>query len=255
MKVEEVESEASNESEALPFIPSTWSCSWMKHIFDFLLAAFLVVSLSPLFVVVAIAIRLTSKGPVFFRQVRLGKDQRPFRIFKFRTMRHWTNRGGSHITVALDPRITGIGRFLRKYKLDEVPQLLNVLAGEMSFVGPRPRVPEQVQDFDVLTLRPGLTAESTLCFRHEELLFRNLHPEELTHMYHCEIVPVKRYLDRDYFGRATFGSDFGLILRTAVAVLSTRPHQSIVQASRPELFEVGVPAFGKESAFANQDGD
>ena len=144
-----------------------------KHIFDFVSSLVGLVFLSPLFVVIAVWIRIGSSGPVFFRQVRVGCHGRPFRIFKFRTMYADAEARGRKITVGDDPRITPAGCFLRKFKLDELPQLFNVIKGEMSLVGPRPEVPRYVELYpeeirrQVLSIRPGITDFASILYKDE----------------------------------------------------------------------------------------
>ena len=134
----------SSKTAVSPQIPvSDWCDSRFKRVFDFALALSLFIVGLPVLVLIASLIKLTSSGPILFKQVRLGKGGRSFKIHKFRTMEHSTARWASNITILGDPRVTKFGRFLRKWKLDELPQLINVVRGEMTFVGPRPRVPQQ----------------------------------------------------------------------------------------------------------------
>src|SRR5262249_21017664 len=151
--------------------------------------------LMPLFLAVAIAIKLDSPGPIFFRQERVGRGGRPFRIFKFRSMVVEAPQFGAQITSCADSRITHVGRFLRKHKLDELPQRINVLAGEMSLVGPRPEVPELMKRYTteqraiILSLRPGMTDYASILFRDESsLLNGKINPVEF---YQREIMPIK----------------------------------------------------------------
>lgn len=175
------------------------------------------VLLSPLFAVVALLILLDSKGPVFFRQVRMGKGFVPFRIYKFRTMTDEAEASGVRITVAGDRRITRTGRFLRRYKFDELPQLLNILKGDMSFVGPRPEVPEYVELFRgeyarLLSVRPGITDPASLAFsREEEILASSGSWEE---DYRNTILPSKIGLSQKYIETQSMVSDLRLITRT-----------------------------------------
>jgi lipopolysaccharide/colanic/teichoic acid biosynthesis glycosyltransferase len=142
----------------------------MKRTFDIVAAALGVVILSPLLLMAAVLVKLSSPGPVFFQQERIGKGFRPFLIYKFRTMRPDAPATGMLITVGNDPRVTRIGRLLRKTKIDELPQLINVLKGDMSLVGPRPEVPKYVElfraDYDeILRVRPGITDLASLKYR------------------------------------------------------------------------------------------
>ncbi|MFZ1595653.1 MAG: sugar transferase [Anaerolineae bacterium] len=178
--------------------------------------------LSPLFCWIALWIKLTSPGPVFYRAVRVGQDGRPFRLYKFRSMIAGTDRQGPGITATGDPRITRVGRFLRRAKLDELPQLLNVLKGEMSLVGPRPEDPRYVALYTpeqrrVLAVRPGITSAASLAFRHEEQLLAG---EDWETHYRARVLPDKLALDLAYLARRTLLSDLALILRTLAAVFA-----------------------------------
>lgn len=190
-----------------------------KRCLDLVVAALGLALLVPVLVVVAIAIRCSSPGPVFFCQRRVGRGGVPFRLYKFRTMRHDT--GGASITAAGDPRITSIGRFLRHWKLDELPQLLNVLRGEMSLVGPRPEVARYVRLDDpeqqrVLSVRPGVTGASQITFRNEEaLLARQSDPESY---YVTTLLPAKLALDLEYLRHASLRRDLRLLVQTAFAL-------------------------------------
>ena len=193
-----------------------------KRLFDVLAAVAGLLVLSPLFALVALAIKLTSSGPVFFRQERVGRDFRPFRIYKFRTMVVDAPKLGGQITAGRDPRITSIGHLLRKTKLDELPQLLNVLSGEMSLVGPRPEVPKYVEMFrpqfaEVLSVRPGITDLASVKYRDEnEILGQADDPEAA---YVNQVLPDKLALATEYVRRASFWFDVRLIFATFWKVL------------------------------------
>ncbi len=148
---------------------------WGKRVLDIVLAIFGLIFFAPILILIACAVKLTSRGPILFRQVRVGRGGVPFKIVKFRTMSVGAEARGLGITVGGDARITTLGRFLRRYKLDELPQLWNVLVGEMSLVGPRPEVPVYVARYSqlqrgVLALRPGITGADAIAFRDEEEL-------------------------------------------------------------------------------------
>jgi lipopolysaccharide/colanic/teichoic acid biosynthesis glycosyltransferase len=181
--------------------------------------------LAPLFVTIGLLIKLDSAGPVFFRQERVGRRFRPFRIYKFRTMVQDAAARGAAITCGEDPRITRIGGLLRRTKLDELPQLVNVLRGEMSIVGPRPEVPRYVElfrdDYDeLLAVRPGITDPASLRFRNEaEMLGRTPDPHET---YVKQILPEKVGLSKSYARHASLASDVWLILKTLTRVSRTR---------------------------------
>lgn len=179
-----------------------------------------IIILSPLFVLVAIAIKLDSTGPVFYRALRVGKDGIPFRLYKFRSMVVDADKCGPGITAASDDRITRVGRFLRRTKIDEFPQLINVLRGEMSLVGPRPEDPRYVDKYtseqrQVLNVCPGITSAASLVYRHEEQL---LSGENWETYYSNVVLPDKLAIDLAYLENRTLISDLILILRTIVAV-------------------------------------
>lgn len=188
-----------------------------KRLFDFIASAAGLMLLAPLFALVALAIKLDDGGPVFFRQERVGLKGRTFRIWKFRTMVDGAERLGEKLTIAGDRRITRAGRFLRRAKLDELPQLINVLKGEMSLVGPRPEVKKYVDIYTdgqekVLDLVPGITDPASLKYRHEnEILARADDPEKF---YIEEIMPDKIRCNLEYGARANLLSDMVIIFCT-----------------------------------------
>jgi len=189
---------------------------------DVLASGMGLVLLSPVFFFAAAAIRLDSAGPVFFRQERVGRDFRRFHILKFRTMVAEAPARGGQLTVGHDARITRVGRLLRKYKIDELPQLVNVLKGEMSLVGPRPEVPRYVEMFrrdyaDILRIPPGITDPASLVFRSEaELLEDSEDPERA---YVEQILPRKIRLAREYVEHRSLLTYFSLIFRTLLALV------------------------------------
>lgn len=197
----------------------------MKRFFDIVISFTTLVLLIPLMVVVATIIKLNSEGPVFFKQERIGKGFRPFWIYKFRTMRKPANGNGSQVTVGNDPRITRVGWFLRQTKIDELPQLINILRGEMSFVGPRPEVPQYVQLYkqdyqEILTVRPGLTDLASLKYRDEAaLLARATNPEE---EYTTRVLPDKIELAKDYLRQASLLFDLKIIFKTLFKLFEFR---------------------------------
>jgi lipopolysaccharide/colanic/teichoic acid biosynthesis glycosyltransferase len=176
----------------------------------------------PLLVLAALAVKLSSRGPVFFRQERMGRDFKPVRIFKFRTMVMDAPKLGAQITAGADPRVTAVGRFLRKSKLDELAQLINVLHGDMSLVGPRPEVPKYVEMFrdeyrEILRVRPGITDPASIKYRDESAtLGRASDPERA---YVEQILPDKIAIARDYVARQSFLSDLTIICRTLAAIV------------------------------------
>jgi lipopolysaccharide/colanic/teichoic acid biosynthesis glycosyltransferase len=204
----------------------------MKRMIDFVASAVGIVLLSPLLLVAAALVRLSSPGPVLFRQERIGRGFRPFTIYKFRTMVVDAPRLGAAITCGDDPRITPIGRILRKTKLDELPQLFNVLLGHMSLVGPRPEVPRYVELFredfaEILAVRPGITDLASITYRNEsELLGRAVDPQA---EYVERILPDKIRLAKEYRRRSSMMYDLFLIFRTIAAIANP----SLAQNTEP----------------------
>lgn len=193
----------------------------LKRIFDILVSFVGLVILSPLFIVLAIVIVSDSKGSVFFKQTRVGRNGVPFKIYKFRTMIEDAEAKGMQLTVGDDSRITNVGTFLRKTKIDELPQLINVFKGEMSFVGPRPEVPKYVELYtedqrQVLMVRPGITDLASIEYRNEsELLATADNPEKV---YIEEVMPRKIELNKEYIRCTSLGLDIRIIIRTILAI-------------------------------------
>lgn len=191
-----------------------------RRALDLLLAIPAVILLLPVFVAVAVWIKLDSRGPVFFWQERVGLGGRPFRILKFRTMVTDAEQLGTQITVGRDPRITRSGHFLRQYRFDELPQLFNVLKGEMGVVGPRPEVPRYVACYNdeqrqILAYRPGITSPATIEFSNEsEVLSQHADPADPEAYYRTEILPAKLAIDLNYSRQATVWSDCATLART-----------------------------------------
>ena len=197
--------------------------SALKRTFDFSVALLALVILSPLLLLVGILIKLTSPGPVFFRQERVGRGFRRFKILKFRTMVPNAPELGGPLTAGKDPRITPIGHVLRKTKLDELPQLVNVLKGDMSFVGPRPEVPRFVEMFrkdfeELLTVRPGITDLASIKYRHESDVLGQSGDPEATYL--REIMPEKIALGKEYVSRSSLLFDLRLIFATLLRLAS-----------------------------------
>jgi len=192
-----------------------------KRALDMVSSALGLTVLSPVFVFVSCCIRLTSDGPVLYRQVRYGKDGREFRILKFRSMVANISEKGPGITVSGDQRVTTLGRFLRRYKIDELPQLWNVLRGDMSLVGPRPELPVYVVDYTpeqraVLSARPGITDPATLAYRHEEeVLAGHENPEQF---YRTQILPDKLTRNLAYLRKISLRSDLRIICETIASL-------------------------------------
>ncbi len=180
---------------------------------------------APVMVVAAVSIKLTSPGPVLFRQQRMGRRFRPFQIYKFRSMVVDAPSQGASVTAGEDPRITPVGRVLRKTKIDELPQLFNVLKGDMSMVGPRPEVPKYVEMFrpdyeDILQVRPGLTDLASIAYRDEAAVLGKA--EDAEGEYVGRVLPHKIRLAKDYLRRQSFGLDLKIILATVLAIVGHR---------------------------------
>ena len=193
----------------------------LKRIFDIILSLFGLIILLPFMLIIAIFIKLDSKGPVFFKQLRVTKNRREFKIFKYRTMRVGSDKY-SQITVGKDDRITKIGSFLRKYKLDEIPQLINVLIGDMSLVGPRPEVPKYValytdEQKEILKVRAGITDYASIEFSDEnDLLASEEDPEKA---YIEKVMPKKIELNKKYISEISILTDIKIILLTIKKIL------------------------------------
>ncbi len=197
----------------------------MKRIFDVIASGLGLIVLSPLFLILAIWIKLDSKGPVFYRQVRVGHKSKDFRIFKFRSMRVGADKGSLVTIGGHDPRVTRSGYFIRKFKFDELPQLINVFLGDMSLVGPRPEVRHYVdywtpEQMHVLDVRPGITDPASIKFRNEnELMEKAEDPEK----YYIEVImqeKIKLYLE--YVEKHSFFYDLGLIFKTFFVIIHER---------------------------------
>ena len=193
-----------------------------KRFLDIFGSASGLLTLLPLLAIVALSIKLTSRGPIFFRQIRVGRKGLSFNLLKFRSMYPGAEHDGSAITVAGDERITQIGRSLRRFKLDELPQLWNVLRGDMSLVGPRPEVPSYVAHYTpeqrvVLSVRPGITDPSSLVYRREEdILASENDPEDF---YRTRILPDKLARSNAYLQNITLYGDLRLIFKTIISSL------------------------------------
>ncbi len=194
----------------------------MKRLFDFVVSLLGLLAIFPVLLLVAILIVVDSKGGVFYRQVRVGKGSKDFRIFKFRTMRPNADKLGLITVGGRDPRITKIGYYLRKYKIDELPQLINVLVGDMSFVGPRPEVRKYVDLYTeeqqkVLEVRPGITDLASIEFRNENEI---LEKQENPNQYYIDVImPHKLDVNLKYLENRSLLKDIGVIFKTFFAIL------------------------------------
>jgi lipopolysaccharide/colanic/teichoic acid biosynthesis glycosyltransferase len=226
------------------YTASPWCNSVWKRGCDIFGASLLLFFLLPLMAVVALAVKLTSRGPVLYRQRRPGKFSREFSILKFRTMRDSRRQTGPAITRPCDPRVTLFGRFMRKWKLDELPQLFNVLRGDMSFVGPRPLPTSHWQQpvvqenaSSILSVRPGITSQATLKFRNEEELLASYSVEEVEEVYMKAFMPLKLNIELEYLRSASFTSDLGLVFKTMLRIFDRQEGNNdiLIRANVPVL--------------------
>lgn len=198
----------------------------LKRVFDFVLSGLAIFVLLPLFIVVAAAIKFDSPGPVFFRQTRVGRAGQLFRIFKFRSMVDGASRTGTALTVRADPRITRVGAFLRDRKIDELPQLINVFVGDMSFVGPRPEVPKYLEFYSpdqravILSMRPGITDYAAIYFRDESNMLDG--ESDPVNVYRHRIMPIKFALYERYSREVGLLNDLRLIIGTLTLLVSSK---------------------------------
>lgn len=194
-----------------------------KRLFDIGFSLLGIIVLSPFLIAISLIILATSKGGAFYRQVRVGKNGKEFKLIKFRTMRKDADKSGQLTVGMRDRRITAIGYYLRKYKLDEFPQLINVFTGNMSFVGPRPEVPKYVALYNteqrtVLTVKPGITDYASIVYSEENALLANAeNPEEL---YISKIMPAKLKLNIRYIEDMGLATDIGIIFKTIGKIFS-----------------------------------
>jgi lipopolysaccharide/colanic/teichoic acid biosynthesis glycosyltransferase len=197
----------------------------MKSVFDIISSALGILLLLPLLALIAILVKIDSRGPIFYRQIRVGKQGEVFKILKYRTMKVGADRKGLLTVGDRDNRVTKIGYYLRKSKLDELPQLFNVLFGQMSIVGPRPEVPKYVEMYSdddriVLSVKPGITDYASIEFRNENELLKNAdNPEE---MYIHEILPLKLALNKKYIHEKSWHNDLLIILKTITVIFKKR---------------------------------
>ena len=222
-----------------------------KRVVDVLISAIGLALLSPVFAAIAVAIRLDDGGPVFFRQTRIGRAGRSFEIEKFRSMRPASNGPAKNLTVAGDPRITRVGSFLRQAKLDELPQLFNVLVGEMSLVGPRPETPDLILHYSpsqravMQSVRPGMTDYAALLFRDENaILARSPDP---VRVYRERIMPLKYELCARYINEISPMTDIRIIVATIWSVVFPSARNPLVDKSISERFE-SLGAIGFDDA-------
>lgn len=219
-----------------PECVSEWAMSSMRRGIDCACAAAALTCLGPLMLIVAIVVRLTSKGPAFFQQERMGRNGEAFTLYKFRSMRMAGEDGGSPLTVTGDKRITPVGAFLRRFKLDELPQFWNVLRGDMSLIGPRPKIPHL--EVMHMPFRPGITGAATLAFRFEEEMLRDIPADHLERYYNRYVKPRKAEIDWEYMRDATLWTDLRIVWLTAKACFSSV--ESDWQVTLPEFSPEGA---------------
>ncbi len=208
-----------------------------KRALDLSGALFGLIVLAPLFAIISVLVKATSPGPVFFRQTRVGQFNKPFRIFKFRSMARSSSGRGALLTAACDPRVTGVGRWLRTSKFDELPQLLNVLLGQMSLVGPRPEVSEYVATYSeaqrrVLSAKPGITGLVAMNnVQEEELLAAQ---EDKHHFYQTVLLPAKLMLDLRYCENVRLAEDLRILFGTFLNIFRKSSGSSSGLVQTPE---------------------
>jgi lipopolysaccharide/colanic/teichoic acid biosynthesis glycosyltransferase len=230
---------------------SPWSRSSAKRLFDCACIVPLMPLLVPVCLAIALAVRFTSSGPVFFLQKRMGRYGRTFTIVKFRTMIHSAGIAHQLITTESNQRFTPIGPLLRRWKLDELPQLMNVLWGDMSLVGPRPKIREH--RISVLPCRPGITGAATIAFADEETALDRISKHQLDSWYQSMVLPAKRRLDSEYMARATFLSDLKLIVKSVMrrwdssAIEDLAGTGALKTEDRMGRFNASVPAVALSS--------
>jgi len=206
---------------------SAWALSSSRRMIDLSVALLVLILLGLPMLAIALCVRLTSPGPAFFAQYRVGRAGRLFRIYKFRTMVSGSENNGPGLTREGDSRITALGRWLRKFKLDEFPQFYNVLRGDMSLVGPRPKLPKYLCIAN-MPYRPGITGTASLAFRREEEILSRVPVDQLDDFYNRHIRLLKARIDARYMCRATFWSDMRLIGDTFLACLKPAPDTPVV---------------------------
>ena len=195
---------------------------FVKRVFDVLVAILIFIILSPVFVIISIAIKIDSKGPIMFRQVRVTQYGKQFRIFKFRTMINNADKMGSQVTTKDDTRITKVGKFLRKLRLDELPQLFNIITGDMSFTGTRPEVVKYVEKYTdemmaTLLLPAGVTSEASIQYKDEEQLLAN--EDDADKVYLNQVLPEKMKYNLKSIEKFSFLGDMKLMVKTVMAIM------------------------------------
>jgi lipopolysaccharide/colanic/teichoic acid biosynthesis glycosyltransferase len=226
-------------AEPHPFIPSIrrkpsrWSRSFAKRTFDLVSVLLFLPVVIPILLAVAIVVRLSSPGPTLFLQKRVGRMGRLFTIVKFRTLVHSPNTSKTSITTDRCQLVTPVGRFLRRWKLDELPQVFNVLRGDMSLVGVRPKLPEH--QIAHLECRPGITGAATLAFAQESTVLSDVPKSQLDTYYRAVVLPAKWCLDIDYMAEATFLSDLRIIVNSATRRWDPSACSELLEVARTRI--------------------
>ena len=224
-------------SYSITYVRPSNSTYALKRVLDVVASVSGLVLLSPLLALIAVAVKLDSKGPVLFRQKRVGRNGKLFHILKFRSMVPAASKLGTALTVGDDPRITRLGAFLRRTKIDELPQLINVARGEMSLVGPRPEVPQFMKFYSpeqqaiILSLRPGITDYASLLFRDESTLLKGC--ADPIEVYREEIMPVKFHHYQRYSREISLRADLAIIAGTISVLLCNRVPESLAIGEHP----------------------
>ncbi len=218
---------------------SKWILSRARRTLDAMIALTILLFFALPMLAIAVCVRLNSRGPVLFVQRRVGRAGRLFRIYKFRSMAATSGGSGPGLTREGDLRVTSLGRWLRKLKLDELPQFYNVLRGDMSLVGPRPKLPQYAAILN-MPYRPGITGAATLAFRREEEILSRVHPSQVENFYHQRIKPLKARIDIRYMCRATPASDLRLVAATILACL--RPARVSSGLRNPSAHPLAFPS-------------
>jgi lipopolysaccharide/colanic/teichoic acid biosynthesis glycosyltransferase len=228
---------------------SAWSLSRGKRLFDVAFSLAVLALCAVPMLLIALLIRISSPGPALFTQRRVGRGNSLFWVYKFRTMSFNSAASGIGLTREGDCRVTVIGRWLRRLKLDELPQFFNVLGGEMSIVGPRPKLP-QYASIASMPYRPGITGAATLVFRREEEILGRVHPALMEDFYHRHIKPLKARIDARYMGRATLGSDLRIVAATLLACIAP-PREPVLLRKKA----AGAPGFDPLAAVEGAAGE
>lgn len=216
----------------------------LKRIFDLFFSIILIILLSPLFIILSICIKIDSKGPVFYRQERITRYNKKFKIFKFRTMIQDADKNDCLVTVNNDNRITRVGKVIRKFRLDEIPQLINIITGDMSFVGTRPEVKKYVDEYNdemkaTLLMPAGVTSYASIKFKDEDFIISKYieEGETIDHSYIDKILPHKMEYNLRYINEFTFGKDIAICLQTVLAVMNIKNKKEIIK-EKDEKIEI-----------------